>query len=138
MVATRRVDRCAGECNTYTRHGARAYRQLVLNAIARPLPRPLLRTDAPTTAQVTLLRQPAAHRRIAHLLHYLPQRRHAGFDTLEDVIPLTNVTLAVRGEMPRAVYLAPSRQPLQATAADGYVLATIPEVRGHQMVVFEE
>jgi hypothetical protein len=122
----------------YTRHSARVYRQLVLNAIARLLPRPLLRTDAPTTAQVMLTCQPAANRRIVHVLHYLPQRRHAGFDTLEDVIPVFNVTLAVRGDMPRAVYLAPSRQSLQANAVDGYAQVRIPEVRGHAMVVLED
>jgi Hypothetical glycosyl hydrolase 6/Beta-galactosidase trimerisation domain len=122
----------------YTRHGARVYRQLALNAIARLLPQPLLRTNAPTTARVTLLCQPSENRRIIHVLHYLPQRRHTGFDTLEDIIPLANVTIAVRGNPPRAAYLAPSRQPLQTSTADGYTQTTIPEVRGHQMIVFED
>jgi hypothetical protein len=122
----------------YTRDGARVYRQLVLNAIARLLPHPLLRTDAPTTARLTLTRQPAERRRVLHVLHYLPQRRHTGFDTLEEILPLNNVTVAVRGEMPRAADLAPSREALPVTARDGYVEVTIPVVRGHAMVVFEE
>jgi hypothetical protein len=121
----------------YTRHGARVYRQLVVNAIARLMPEPVLKTDAPTTAQVTLTRQPAENRRIVHLLHYLPQRRHGGFDTLEDVIPLHNVTIAVRGDAPREAYLAPSREPLTVSVADGYARVTVPEVTGHAMVVFE-
>jgi hypothetical protein len=121
----------------YTRDGARVCRQLVLNAVARLLPRPLLRTDAPTTARLTLARQPAENRRVLHVLHYLPQRRHTGFDTLEDVIPLPNVTVGVRGDVPKTAYLAPSREALAVTAADGYAQVTIPVVRGHAMVVFE-
>jgi hypothetical protein len=73
------------------------------------------------------------------VLHYLPQRRHPGFDTLEEILPLQNVSLAVRTDTPpQSVYLAPSGQPLDFATADGRVRVTLPEVRGHAMVVFEE
>jgi hypothetical protein len=122
----------------YTRHGSPVYRDLVINALRRLLPDPLVLTDAPTTAHVTLLHQTGEKRQIAHILHYLPQRRHPGFDTLEDVIPLRDLSLSVRVDAPPAkVYLAPSQQPLDFRAADGRVHVTIPEVRGHSMVVFE-
>jgi hypothetical protein len=121
----------------YTRHGSLVYRSLVINALRRLMPDPLVETDAPSTAHVTLLRQPGQHRTIAHVLHYVPQRRHPGFDTLEDVIPLREVMLSVRTEMPpQSVYLAPSREPLEFTTADGRTRITIPEVVGHAMVVF--
>lgn len=122
----------------YTRHGSPVYRALIVNALRRLLPEPLVTTDAPTTAHVTLLRQPAENRHIAHLLHYLPQRRHPGFDTLEDVIPLRDVQLSLRlGYRPDAVYLAPSRQPLAFSMEGDRVRVTVPEVTGHAMVVIE-
>jgi hypothetical protein len=123
----------------YTRHGSPVYRDLVLNALKRLLPKPLVETDAPSTAHVTLLRQPEQKRTVAHVLHYLPQRRHPGFDTLEDVIPLRDVSLSVRlGKAPASVYLAPSREPLAFECSDERVSVTIPVVRGHAMVVFQE
>jgi hypothetical protein len=88
---------------------------------------------------VTLLRQPDQNRTVVHVLHYLPQRRHPGFDTLEDVIPIHNVQLRVRLDHPAsAAYLAPSRQPLDFVTEGGCACVTVPEVSGHAMVVFEE
>lgn len=122
----------------YTRHGSPVYRALVLNALRRLLPDPLVESDAPSTAHITLLRQPKENRTVLHVLHYLPQRRHPGFDTLEDVIPLHDVHLALRCTAPPAsVYLAPTRETLEFSHRDGRVNVTIPEVRGHAMVVFE-
>ena len=39
---------------------------------------------------------------------------------------------------PRRVYLAPERTELEFEYARGRALVTVPEVRGHAMVVFEE
>jgi hypothetical protein len=117
----------------------RTYKLLVLNALARLLPRPLVRTDAPTTAHVTLTRQPARRRHMVHVLHYIPERRGTQFDTVEDVIPLHGVSLGLRcGSPPSKVYLAPQGDSLVCAVRDGYAHVTIPVVEGHQMVVFEE
>src|SRR5262249_2981742 len=112
----------------YTRHGSPVYRTLVLNALARLLPNPLVETDAPSTAHITLLRPPKENRTVVHLLHYLPQRRHPGFDTLEEIIPLRDVRLSLRHAAPAAVYLAPTREPLVYSSDNGRVRVTIPEV----------
>ena len=121
----------------YKRHGARVYKRMVLNSLARLLPEKLIQTDAPTTAHITLTRQPSG-RTIAHLLHYIPERRYEGIDTIEEVIPLYNVQLAVRlQQAPTNAYLAPSQEPLQVDYAGGYASVTVPKVDGHAMVVFE-
>ena len=44
---------------TYARYAYPVYRQLVGNCIARLLPSPLLRSNAPSTAQITVTEQPA-------------------------------------------------------------------------------
>ena len=123
----------------YQRHGVRAYKLMVLNALARLLPNPLVQTDAPTTAHLTVNRQPAERRSVLHLLHYIPERRAEGIDTIEDVIPLYNEAVALRTDHePARVYLAPSGQEIPCRYEDGYARVVVPEVRGHQMVVFQD
>jgi hypothetical protein len=122
----------------YRRQAPRWYKALFLAALRQLLPDPLVRCGAPTTAQVTLLRQPDAGRTVVHLLHYIPERRGLEFDTIEDVIPLYNVPLAFKtGQAPQRVYLAPSREALPFTYDEGYVKVVVPQVVGHQMVVAE-
>ncbi|NLG27112.1 MAG: beta-galactosidase [Chloroflexi bacterium] len=122
----------------YRARAVRWYKAMFLGALQQFLPRPLVRCSAPTTAQVTLLRQPEQRRLVAHLLHYIPERRGLEFDTIEDVIPLYNVALAFRADQaPARVYLAPSGADVPFAYADGYVHVTVPEVVGHQMVVAE-
>jgi len=121
---------------SYTRFAYPLYRQLAANALAKLLPRPIVRAELPTTAQVTVTAQPG--RQIVHVLHYIPERRAPNLDVVEDVIPLSNVKIALRaGQRPNRVYLAPQRQPLQPGWQEGYATVVVPAVVGHQMIVFE-
>ncbi len=122
----------------YRRQAPLWYKRLVLAALGLLLPRPLVSTDAPSSAQVTALRQPAQGRTVLHLLHYIPERRGLEFDTIEDVLPLYDVAVRLRLEAaPQRVYLAPQGQPLAHTYHNGYAHVTVPRVIGHQMVVAE-
>jgi hypothetical protein len=129
---------------SYQEHGYPVYRQIVGALLQRLLPDPIVRTDLATTAEVTVLRQPAGadgdspERLVCHLLHYVPQRRTPDLDLVEDVIPLRDVHVDVRtGWEPRAAYLAPDRAPLEVAVRGEYARVTVAEVVGHQMVVFE-
>ena len=79
----------------YYRHGARIYKQLVLNTLDLLLDDKLVVTNAPTTAQVSLNYQSEHDRYVAHILHYIPERRCESIDIIEDVIPLYNVDLKI-------------------------------------------
>jgi hypothetical protein len=123
---------------SFMKHGVRTYKLLFLNALGRLLEHKLVETDAPTTAHVSLARQEAQGRTIAHILHYIPEQRYREIQTIEDVIPLYNVALAVRlDHRPERVYLAPEGTDLSFAWAEGQARLTVPEVRGHAMVVFE-
>jgi hypothetical protein len=118
------------------------YKQFFLAALAQLLPEPMLATNAPSTAQATLLRQPLPHsersRTIVHLLHYIPERRGLEFDTIEDVIPLHNIELSFRAPTaPGHVYLAPQGDELPFTYEGDRVHVVVPSVIGHQMVIAE-
>ena len=79
----------------YSNHGLRAYKLLFLNSLKLLLPEKLIETNAPTTADIYLNYQPEHKRYIAHILHYIPERRFESVDTIEDVIPLYNIELKI-------------------------------------------
>ena len=109
---------------------------LVRNCIQRLLPKPLVKTDLPSTAELTVTEQNG--NRIVHVLHYPAARRAPDLDIVEDVIPLTSVNVSLRlDQKPRQVYLAPQRQSLKFDYNGGYASVVIPTVHGHQMAVFE-
>jgi hypothetical protein len=122
----------------YRKQAVLWYKKLFLAALRSLLPDPLVICEAPSTAQVSVMAQPAFGRTVVHLLHYIPERRGLEFDTIEDVIPLYNVPLRFKAaHQPQRVYLAPSGQALPFGYKGGYVIVTVPEVRGHQIVVAE-
>ena len=123
----------------YHRHGARVYKQLVVNALSLLLPDKLVETNAPTTAHMVLNYQEPYNRHVLHILHYIPQRRCEEIDIVEDVIPLYDVDVKVKLPLkPEKVYCAPQGRQLDFEYADGYVRVVVPEVNGHEMVVFEQ
>jgi hypothetical protein len=113
-------------------------KKLVLNALERLLPEPLVRADAPSTAVVTLNEQADARRLVLHLLHYIPERR-GDLDVIEDVIPLRDVRCDVRldGRAVRRVTAVPEPRSIPFTARGGRVAFIVPEVQGHQMVAID-
>jgi hypothetical protein len=58
-------------------------------------------------------------------------------DVVEDVLPLYNIRIGVRMDRPAThVFLAPQGQTLPHETADDVTWTTVPEIRGHQVVVF--
>jgi hypothetical protein len=123
----------------FGRHGNVPYRTLVRNLIDLLLPDPLITIAAPTSTEITVMRQTAPKpRTIVHVLQYCPERRAANLDLIEDIVPLHNVAVSLKLEKkPRAAYLAPEQTPLSFTFKKGRADIVIPEVAGHAMVVFE-
>jgi hypothetical protein len=120
----------------YRRQAVLWFKRMLLALLGHLLPDPLVQCGAPSTAQVTLLQQ--RERRIAHLLHYIPERRGIEFDTIEEVIPLYNVPLAFKMPYrPTRVYTVPSLEALSSDYEGGYLRTVVPVVMGHQMVVAE-
>ncbi|WP_051302843.1 alpha-amylase family protein [Salibacterium aidingense] len=122
----------------YRKHGNLAYKQLVDRCLAELLPEPLIETNLPSTAQVTMNAQPAEERWVLHFLHYVHQRRAEGIDVIEEVLPLYAVTVSLRlKSAPQQVYMAPTRVKLDFSFQEGVLTFTVPEIRGHQMAVIQ-
>jgi len=119
----------------YDRNAPLWCKRIALNAIDMLLPEPVLRTDAPSTAFVTVNRQRAHNRLVVHALHYIPERRGQDFDTIEDIIPIHDVRFSVLapGQV-SAVYLEPQHHALDFGLVSGRIEFVIPEIPGYQIV----
>jgi hypothetical protein len=119
----------------YQTKAPRWCKQLVANALARLLPEPLVRVQAPSASIVTLNEQAQHNRWVLHLLYYVPERRCDEYDVIEDVVPLYNVPVAVRADKPvQRVTLVPQGEPVDFAVHSSYITFTVPEIEGHQMV----
>jgi len=119
----------------YATNAPRWCRQLVLNALARLLPEPLVRLEAPTSTLATVNEQPAQQRQILHLLHYIPERRGAAFDVIEDVIPLHEVGVSVRvpGKV-ASVTCVPGGAELEFREEGERICFVLPKLEGYQVI----
>ncbi|MFS0726070.1 beta-galactosidase trimerization domain-containing protein [Paenibacillus sp. 1P07SE] len=122
----------------YAEKGSLVLRELVLHALDRLLPEPLLRTNLPAQGVVTLQHQAGQQRLVQHLLYGAPVRRGKGIEIIEDLPPLRDIQVQVRTDQPvREVYLAPSGDALPFEKKDGLISYTVPEFSCHQMVVLQ-
>jgi hypothetical protein len=109
-----------------------------VNAIRRLLPEPLVDIVAPSSTIATLNQQAAENRWVLHLLHYIPERRGAAFDVIEDVIPIADIRVRVRtGKAVRQVRAVPQDQALEFRQEGAYASLVLPKLVGHQMLAFE-
>ena len=119
----------------YGQNAPRWVKQLVLNAIDILQPNPVIRVDGPSTILATVNEQASQNRLVAHILHYIPERRGADFDVIEDVIPVYDVGISIRTEKgPNHVSCVPEGESLEFAYQNGRVTFVIPKVEGHQMV----
>ena len=119
----------------YGTHANLPYRMLVGGCIGLLLSRQMVEVDGPSTMEVTVMKQ--GRRTVVHMLQFVAERR-TNLDIVEDVVPLYDVpvSLALKRK-PGKVYLAPSGREVEFDFADGCANLVVPEIEGHQMVVFE-
>ncbi len=106
-------------------------KRLMANAIDLLLGGRMIRHDGPSTMTVSVLDQPGADQTCLHLLTYVPVRKSATIDIIEERTAVRNVT--VRAAIPRKftqARLVPENIPL--AVKDGAF--TIPEINGYAIV----
>jgi hypothetical protein len=112
------------------------YRDIVQALVGRLAGAPLVITDLPTMAEMTLRRM--GDDLVLHLLHYIVQRKCRVLDTVEEAVPLVDRHFRVRAPRePRRVFLAPQGVELASTWDGERCAFTVPRIEGHQMVVLE-
>jgi hypothetical protein len=122
----------------YHDNAPRWCKQLVANAIDLLMPARALSTTGPSSLIASLTHQKRQRRYVAHLLHYIPERRGRKFDTIEDVIPLHGVGVSIASPRRiKTVTLEPKNDPIAFTQTGGVVTFTVPAVIGHAMIELE-
>lgn len=124
---------------TYYNHAPVPLRQIVSHLLDELLPHPMVRCEGlPSFGRAMVTSQPG--RRMVYLLSYVPERRGAAVDMIEEPIELREVVVSLRIDDRRPVraYLAPNREELPLEQVEGYVQTVVPWVNGYAVVVFEE
>ena len=106
-------------------------KRLLNNAVDRLLPDRLVRHDGPSTLAVSLLGQPECGRVNVHLLSYIPVRKSATIDLVEERTVLRDVRLEFN--LPsgiKSARLVPEDIPLVVEGG----AVTVPEVNGYAIV----
>jgi hypothetical protein len=114
-------------------------KRLVGRMLNMLLPSPaVVAPGLPSTARLTLLRQPSG-RLIVHVLYYPLTRRAPDIDIIEEAGLLANVDLRVRwNRRPTRVLQVPGGGPLPFDYAGSYVTFRLPWISGHQAVAIEQ
>ena len=109
-------------------------KRLIKNALDVLLPDRLIKHNGPSTLTVTVLDQPEKKRATVHVLSYIPVRKSATIDIIEERTPAYNVDIEVN--LPYEIKGAKSVVSCNnASYADGKI--SIPKVDGYEIIVLE-
>ncbi|MDR0655675.1 MAG: hypothetical protein LBG22_05110 [Treponema sp.] len=122
----------------YRSNAPRWCKTLISNAIDLLLPQRLVRHDGPSTLTVSVLEQTEKERYSVHLLSYIPVRKSATIDIIEERTPVRNLSLELH--LPRKLRgarLVPEGRELPLTEdkrvtiplVDGYAVLELPFIR---------
>lgn len=117
----------------YYHHGAKVHRQLFLNALRLIYITQIVETRLPSAGRVALTHRPDRRRYVVHLM-YAPPLQRGRCLVIEDIPTLYDVP--VRLNVPETIthaYLAPTKVEFPLNESN----LIVPEVTGHQAVVFE-
>ena len=111
-------------------------KQLVRSALRRLIGPGSVSTSGPSTLLAMLNHQPSRSRYVLHLLHYIPERRGATFDTIEDIIPLHDLEFELRLEPAvKAVRRVPEDEEIAPESVEsGVARFRLPKLHGQQML----
>lgn len=120
----------------YMELGTRINRDIIEKCVNLLLDAPLLRTNLPSSAEVTFRTQ--YDRTIVHILHYIAEKKSRRMTVVDTKLPLIDIRMEIYCEKPpQRVYLAPTMEELLFEYKDRYVFVEIPKLEGHGMVVME-
>jgi len=121
----------------YIKNSVRLYREIIKQCIEKLLEKPLVITELPVSAELTLRRQ--GNKLIMHAIHYIAERKAKNLDIVDTKIPLYKIRTKIRTDKaPKRVYIAPLGTELEFKYEGGYTEFVLPEIFGYQIAVLEE
>jgi len=126
---------CFPVFGAYMQYAANVHKAMVAYSLGQLLSMPLLKCEGiPTTARVMVTAK--ENKRMVHVKLTHPEPR-GKYNVIEDLQTLDGAIVQIRGDAASRVYLAPGREPLAYSLADGYIRIPLPKVNGYAMVVVE-
>lgn len=125
----------------YNERAPRWCKVMVKDAIDRLLPEKCLEYSGPSTLFASLNEQKEEHRKVLHLLHYIPQKICQEIHTLEDVIPIYDIPVKIQEKRKViAVRNVPEGEGLEFVQKDSCVNFHADEVNGYRVIeiVYED
>jgi hypothetical protein len=113
----------------YRHNAPRWCKTLISNAIDILMPQRLVRHNGPSTLTVSVLEQAEKERYTIHLLSYIPVRKSATIDIIEERTPVRGVILKLN--LPRKVHKAVLVPEGRELSLDQDNNVTIPEIDGY-------
>lgn len=124
----------------YMINGNRIFLQITEALIRKLLPAPILTTNAPSYAELTLRRRIDGHGHVCgyviHILSYIPQRLTTTIDIINEPITLTdtNIKLLCQDMKFTKVESALSGDSYEFEQKDGYIKFSIPKICGYECI----
>lgn len=130
----------------YAINGNRVYKEVIEGMIGKLMPEAVIRTDAPSYAEITVRRQTDSNGRILryliHILSYIPQRITRTIDIVNEPALLTDVRIGIRcggdecsENAFNEVRCLLTDRILEYEKEDGYITFNVPEVKGYECIV---
>ena len=124
----------------YREDGFYVYKEMVRRMIGKLLPEPLITpiSNVPASMEISVLRQADENRTVVHLVSFMPQRRTATSEFIEDSIPVCNVEFGLRtGKAPTRVALQPRDHSIDFRMDGSYCIVSVRKIITHQIITFE-
>jgi hypothetical protein len=108
---------------------------IIRDALGLLLPDPILKSNGPTTMVATVNEQVEDKRFVLHVLHYIPLKNSEEMYTIEDIIPLYNISFSLNVDKPiKGIRLVPELTELPYALKDGRVEFIVPSITGHALI----
>ncbi|MBP1995980.1 hypothetical protein, partial [Paenibacillus eucommiae] len=119
----------------YGEYAMPEHKYLLKYCIEQLLADPVLTFERiPSTARVSVTAK--ENMEMIHIKVTYPELR-GKYNVIEEHSVLHGGVVSIKGDSAKAVYIAPTQQPLAYELIDGYIRIPLPEIEGYMMVVVE-
>ena len=122
----------------YRKNASKWCKEMVRDVLEELMPDKMVVHNGPSTLYCILNRKDE-NTDILHLLHYIPLKTSEDIYTIEDVIPLRDlsVSLLAKEQNPKAVCLVPEGIEIPFAVKEGRLNLVLEKINGHRMIEIE-
>ncbi|MHC1750647.1 MAG: beta-galactosidase trimerization domain-containing protein [Cellulosilyticaceae bacterium] len=123
----------------YRKNAAHWCKDMVKDAIALLLENKFVSHNGPSTLITALNHQEDPKRFVLHLLHYIVEKRSEDIYTVEDVIPLNNITFRIytQGKKIIRITSVSNQQNILFKEEGDYIVCVLNQLEGHEILSIE-